>query len=100
MMWSRVVATARSPSDVRGGLRDAQHPTAPEPDSDTTGYRLPADATMRGRHTMATAQAVQTGQAAREWNVPKAGTRRVVFACWMAILAEGYDVGVLGAVLP
>ena len=35
-----------------------------------------------------------------DWNVPKRTTALVLFCCWMAILAEGYDVGVLGAVLP
>ena len=34
------------------------------------------------------------------WPVPTATTNRVLFACWLGILAEGYDVGVLGAVLP
>lgn len=34
------------------------------------------------------------------WNVPKRSTGLVLFCCWLAILAEGYDVGVLGAVLP
>ncbi|SDX04415.1 MFS transporter, AAHS family, benzoate transport protein [Arthrobacter sp. yr096] len=34
------------------------------------------------------------------WNVPKKTTGLVLFCCWLAILAEGYDVGVLGAVLP
>ncbi|MFD1213959.1 MFS transporter [Arthrobacter sp. GCM10027362] len=34
------------------------------------------------------------------WNVPRRTTSTVLFACWLAILAEGYDVGVLGAVLP
>lgn len=42
---------------------------------------------------MATAHATQ-------WPVPQKTTNRVLFACWLAILAEGYDVGVLGAVLP
>ncbi|MCG2624153.1 aromatic acid/H+ symport family MFS transporter [Arthrobacter sp. I2-34] len=35
-----------------------------------------------------------------EWNIPRRTTSTVLFACWLAILAEGYDVGVLGAVLP
>lgn len=35
-----------------------------------------------------------------DWNVPPRTTRLVLFCCWLAILAEGYDVGVLGAVLP
>ncbi|MGL3805229.1 MFS transporter [Paeniglutamicibacter sp. R2-26] len=35
-----------------------------------------------------------------DWNIPKRTTAVVLFACWLAILAEGYDVGVLGAVLP
>lgn len=35
-----------------------------------------------------------------DWNVPKKTTGLVLFCCWLAILAEGYDVGVLGAVLP
>ena len=26
--------------------------------------------------------------------------RQVLFVCWLAILFEGYDVGVMGAVLP
>ncbi|MFC8040922.1 MFS transporter [Paenarthrobacter sp. NPDC057355] len=34
------------------------------------------------------------------WNVPKRTTGVVLLCCWLAILAEGYDVGVLGAVLP
>ncbi|GAB4100468.1 aromatic acid/H+ symport family MFS transporter [Sinomonas halotolerans] len=34
------------------------------------------------------------------WPVPQRTTRLVLFCCWLAILAEGYDVGVLGAVLP
>ncbi|MCW4465299.1 MFS transporter [Glutamicibacter sp. MNS18] len=38
--------------------------------------------------------------AVTEWNIPKRTTGMVLFACWLAILAEGYDVGVLGAVLP
>jgi AAHS family benzoate transporter-like MFS transporter len=37
---------------------------------------------------------------AAHWPVPQKTTNRVLFACWLAILAEGYDVGVLGAVLP
>ncbi|WNV77059.1 aromatic acid/H+ symport family MFS transporter [Geodermatophilus sp. DSM 44513] len=36
----------------------------------------------------------------RPWPVPVRTTNRVLVACWAAILAEGYDVGVLGAVLP
>ncbi|WP_432563585.1 MFS transporter [Kineococcus sp. SYSU DK003] len=35
-----------------------------------------------------------------DWPVDPRTTRRVLLACWAAILAEGYDVGVLGAVLP
>jgi len=31
---------------------------------------------------------------------PPAVTRRVLAVCWLAILFEGYDVGVMGAVLP
>ena len=34
------------------------------------------------------------------WNVPQKTTGLVLFCCWLAILAEGYDVGVLGAILP
>lgn len=36
----------------------------------------------------------------RVWPVPGKSTSRVVFWCWLAILAEGYDVGVMGAVIP
>ncbi|WP_336670220.1 MFS transporter [Tsukamurella sp. USMM236] len=32
--------------------------------------------------------------------IPAAVTRRVLLCCWIAILAEGYDVGVFGAVVP
>ncbi|GAA1857677.1 aromatic acid/H+ symport family MFS transporter [Paeniglutamicibacter psychrophenolicus] len=39
-------------------------------------------------------------QTSTDWNIPKRTTSVVLFACWLAILAEGYDVGVLGAVLP
>ena len=35
-----------------------------------------------------------------DWNVPRRTTGIVLFCCWLAILSEGYDVGVLGAVLP
>jgi AAHS family benzoate transporter-like MFS transporter len=35
-----------------------------------------------------------------DWKVPTRTTGLVLFCCWLAILAEGYDVGVLGAVLP
>lgn len=38
--------------------------------------------------------------AVTDWKIPKRTTGMVLFACWLAILAEGYDVGVLGAVLP
>ncbi|MFC6258643.1 MFS transporter, partial [Kocuria oceani] len=41
-----------------------------------------------------------TASAPVPWSVPQRTTRRVLLACWLAILAEGYDVGVLGAVLP
>lgn len=41
-----------------------------------------------------------TASAPVPWPVPQRTTRRVLLACWLAILAEGYDVGVLGAVLP
>lgn len=35
-----------------------------------------------------------------DWKVPSKTTGLVLFCCWLAILAEGYDVGVLGAILP
>ncbi|GGG47327.1 MFS transporter [Kocuria dechangensis] len=38
--------------------------------------------------------------ASTQWPVPQKTTNRVLFACWLAILAEGYDVGVLGAIIP
>ena len=34
------------------------------------------------------------------WPMPKRVTLRVVFLCFLAILFEGYDVGVMGAILP
>lgn len=34
------------------------------------------------------------------WPVPRSSTNRVILCCFFAILAEGYDVGVLGAILP
>lgn len=45
-------------------------------------------------------KAIMTTTADTKWPVPKKTTNTVLFACWLAILAEGYDVGVLGAVLP
>ncbi|OYN96406.1 MFS transporter [Enemella evansiae] len=36
----------------------------------------------------------------QSWPVPRRTTALVLFCCWLGILAEGYDVGVLGAVLP
>lgn len=41
-----------------------------------------------------------TGSQTGVWPVPQRTTMRVLFCCWLAILAEGYDVGVLGAILP
>lgn len=41
-----------------------------------------------------------SSQAVSDWKIPQRTTATVLFACWIAILAEGYDVGVLGAVLP
>lgn len=49
---------------------------------------------------MAAAPSTVVGSRAGAWPVPKSTTNRVLFCCWLAILAEGYDVGVLGAVLP
>ncbi|WP_461473990.1 MFS transporter [Microbacterium sp. HJ5] len=43
-----------------------------------------------------TATAPHTGA----WPVPRAVTGTVLFCCWLAILADGYDIGVIGAVLP
>jgi len=37
---------------------------------------------------------------AQAWPVPRAVTRIVLFSCFLAILADGYDIGVIGAVLP
>ncbi|MBR8653168.1 aromatic acid/H+ symport family MFS transporter [Achromobacter sp. Marseille-Q0513] len=34
------------------------------------------------------------------WATPARATYTVLFVCWLAILFEGYDVGVMGAVLP
>lgn len=34
------------------------------------------------------------------WFVPAKTTRTVLWLCWLSILFEGYDVGVMGAVLP
>lgn len=34
------------------------------------------------------------------WPVPRSVTGIVLFSCWLAILAEGYDIGVIGAALP
>lgn len=34
------------------------------------------------------------------WAAPTRTTYTVLFVCWLAILFEGYDVGVMGAVLP
>ncbi|MGB3431097.1 hypothetical protein [Achromobacter sp.] len=34
------------------------------------------------------------------WATPARTTHTVLFVCWLAILFEGYDVGVMGAVLP
>lgn len=34
------------------------------------------------------------------WPVPRGVTGIVLFSCWLAILADGYDIGVIGAVLP
>ncbi|SMY04729.1 MFS transporter, AAHS family, benzoate transport protein [Brevibacterium sp. 239c] len=34
------------------------------------------------------------------WPVPRSSVRKVIICCFIPILAEGYDVGVLGAILP
>lgn len=38
--------------------------------------------------------------ATTSWPVPRGSTNRVILCCFIAILAEGYDVGVMGAILP
>lgn len=38
--------------------------------------------------------------AAGDWHMPARTTRIVLWLCWLSILFEGYDVGVMGAVLP
>ncbi len=43
---------------------------------------------------------MSSSPAVSDWKIPKRTTGMVLFACWLAILSEGYDVGVLGAVLP
>jgi len=40
------------------------------------------------------------GAAVSAANPPAKVTGRVLFVCWLAILFEGYDVGVMGAILP
>lgn len=47
--------------------------------------------------TTATATAAGTDA---NWPVPGRSTNLVLLCCWVAILSEGYDVGVFGAVLP
>lgn len=46
------------------------------------------------------APAPHPGASTPEWSVPARTTKTVLFVCWLAILFEGYDVGVMGAVLP
>ena len=41
-----------------------------------------------------------TAPRAADWPVPRSVTGLVLLCCWLAILSEGYDVGVIGAVLP
>ena len=49
---------------------------------------------------MSTAEGLATwGGVPRSETSPKSSWL-VVFLCWLAILSEGYDVGVLGAILP
>lgn len=40
------------------------------------------------------------GSQVSEWKIPNRVTILVLGACWFSVLAEGYDIGVLGAVLP
>ena len=49
---------------------------------------------------MNTAAAKGGDAAATAANPPAKVTTRVLFVCWLAILFEGYDVGVMGATLP
>lgn len=42
----------------------------------------------------------RTRSRSESWPVPRAVTGIVLFSCWLAILADGYDIGVIGAVLP
>jgi AAHS family benzoate transporter-like MFS transporter len=43
---------------------------------------------------------MNTTAPAVSWSTPGRVTYTVLLVCWMAILFEGYDVGVMGAVLP
>lgn len=49
---------------------------------------------------MSLASAKGTDSVAGQANPPARVTARVLFVCWLAILFEGYDVGVMGAILP
>ena len=41
--------------------------------------------------------AARNAQARADWNIPDRVTVLVLSACWFAVLAEGYDIGVLGS---
>lgn len=48
----------------------------------------------------ATASNGAAGNTDANWPVPSRTTNLVLLCCWVAILSEGYDVGVFGAVVP
>lgn len=47
---------------------------------------------------MSTAE--KTATTAARWPVPRKVTLGVVICCWLATLSEGYDIGVLGVIIP
>ena len=42
----------------------------------------------------------ETSKTIPDWKIPSRVTTLVLAACWFSIFAEGYDIGVLGSVLP
>jgi len=42
----------------------------------------------------------ETSKTISDWKIPRRITALVLAACWFSIFAEGYDIGVLGSVLP
>src|SRR4029453_17158670 len=90
----------RPPQAPQHPHRRRPPPPVPPPRTRHRRNHHPPPLDTRVSHCICVGEVAMAPAPVNDWNVPKRTTGLVLICCWLAILAEGYDVGVLGAVLP